>query len=404
MNLRITTRWLFSRTVRQAVDMSRQVRNILAAQRDVISADAVAVLESALAEVHALLLQTSERKPLLEQMSKLEKVANQHLKPYPHAGWRENVEVFLVAVALALGIRTFFLQPFKIPTGSMQPTLYGIHQIAPEAGRWAQPDLVIPGFVSRFVDSWVHGVTYHHQVAKSGGRLTAASPPKKFLLFNLYQKFRVGPDEYTEWFPPDSLLTRAGLASPDLQGFNPREFQPGEDILKLSVRSGDYLFVDRLTYNFRPPKRGEIIVFETKGITQLPQDQFYIKRLTVLGNERVRIGDDRHLVINGTNRLDASTPHFENVYSFDPQQSPAESRFSGHVNLGTSGRQLGKLFPDGSAEVTTRPHHYMVMGDNTLNSSDSRDWGDFSRTNVIGRSWLVYWPISERFGWSSVRH
>ena len=56
------------------------------------------------------------------------------------------------------------------------------------------------------------------------------------------------------------------------------------------------------------------------------------------------------------------------------------------------------------------PNHYFVMGDNTFNSSDSRYWGDFDRTKVIGKSCFVYWPIGKtmfkgeerisRFGWS----
>jgi len=67
-------------------------------------------------------------------MENLEKAANKWLKPYPNAGYRENGEVLLVALTVAMGIRTFFLQPFKIPTGSMQPTLYGVTSV-PDYGQ-----------------------------------------------------------------------------------------------------------------------------------------------------------------------------------------------------------------------------------------------------------------------------
>jgi signal peptidase I len=148
-------------------------------------------------------------------------------------------------------------------------------------------------------------------------------------------------------------------------------------------------------------------VFQTAGIQheRMPQDQFYIKRLVALGGETVRIGDDRHLVINGTNRLDASTPHFENVYSFDPAKPPAESEFSGHLNehvaeeIGRPG--LAPLFPDEKTTYTLPPDTYMVMGDNTVNSFDSRAWGPFPATNIIGKSFFVYWPITGRFGWGN---
>jgi signal peptidase I len=41
------------------------------------------------------------------------------------------------------------------------------------------------------------------------------------------------------------------------------------------------------------------------------------------------------------------------------------------------------------------------MGDNTMNSSDSRFWGDFPGRQVIGKSFFVYWPITKRFGWGN---
>jgi signal peptidase I len=44
------------------------------------------------------------------------------------------------------------------------------------------------------------------------------------------------------------------------------------------------------------------------------------------------------------------------------------------------------------------------MGDNTMNSLDSRSWGDFPAANVIGRAFSVYWPVTDRFGWGCINH
>jgi signal peptidase I len=395
-------RWFISSTVRNAVAMRKHVRRLLAAQRDILAPQAIENVNRALTEFGNALRSDTKDAALKKEMEKLEAVANKWLKPYPHAAWRENVEVLLVALAVAMAIRTFFLQPFKIPTGSMQPTLFGVVS----QNLFGDDNFKRPDGWER-VKEWFAGVSYVHVVAQADGVIDSISPMRRFLIFNIKQTMTIGGVEHTMWFPPDygeapagmdPLVYRARLQSDHV-------YHKGDDVVNLRVSAGDHLFVDRLTYNFRKPTRGEIIVFETKGIDGLPQDQFYIKRLTVLPGDHVQIGNDRHLIING-HRLDASTPHFENVYGFDPKTPPRESQFSGHVN-GTVAQEfnlypnLAPLFPDEQTIFTNGDNSYMVMGDNTCNSSDSRTWGTFPAQNVIGRSSFVYWPITKRFGWGN---
>jgi signal peptidase I len=375
--------WLTSKTVRQAVELGRQMRKYLHAQRDLLQPGAIAALEESITQLRAAVASHRDVAALRTAMNEAENVANKALRPYPHANLRENIDVVLVAIAVALGVRTFFLQPFKIPTGSMQPTLYGITH---EDYR-GDPSVQFPSGLRKWVDSWFYGISYYHVTAKSDGALEAVEPPRTLFPFVKRQRLRVGNEWYTVWFPPDSLEQRAK--------FHPgQRFRQGDDIIKLSVKSGDHLFVDRLTYNFRPPRRGEIIVFETAGINHpaVPVDQFYIKRLVAMPEEHVQIGLDQHLIINETNRLDAATTRFENVYTFS--LDAPENHYFGHIHA--PGSLLGRL----DSSITIPAKHYAVMGDNTRSSLDSRYFGGVPQQYVIGKSCFVYWPISERFGWS----
>ncbi len=393
--------------------MRKHVRNILNAQRDILDRESIKEVEKAIGELDETLKSGGDKSRLDAKMSQLENTANTWLKPYPNQGIRENVEVLLVAIAVAMAIRTFFAQPFKIPTGSMQPTLYGVTSVPnltykrfmlPEdvaAQLKAQNELQPPTGLTRLKE-WFQGVSYIDLKAKVNGTLERVSPPFGIRVINFWQTLYIGGVAHTIYLPPDGgqedLASRSGLELG-------QSFRKGDSVIRLKIRAGDHLFVDRLTYNFRKPKRGEIAVFKTLGINPelMPQDQFYIKRLVALGGEKVQIGNDRHLRINGQ-KLDARTPHFENVYGFDPDKPPRESEFSGHVNgfvaQQFSRPRLAPLFPDENAQYTLPENTYMVMGDNTMNSKDSREWGEFPATNIIGKSFFVYWPITERFGWS----
>jgi len=390
-------RWFASSTVRHASAMRKHVRKLLNHQRDILSPQAVENISAANDALGRAIADGADKPALEEQMQRLEDTAGKWLKPYPNAAWRENIEVLLVALTVAMGIRTFLLQPFKIPTGSMQPTLFGVTS----DDLLRKPNFKIPTGLER-VKQWFEGISYIHVVADNDGTLDRVEEPLRLLIFNIKQTRYIGAKPYTIWFPPDyGSGQEANL--PGRAHLQPGHYyHTGEDVVRLKVQAGDHLFVDRLSYNFRPPERGEIIVFETKGIQEdrrmrwgIPGDQFYIKRLVGLGGERLQIGADRHLIINGK-RLDASTPHFENVYSFNPNAPPQVDHYSGHT-------MQGSYVQEHLAGVQIPKNEYMVMGDNTENSLDSRYWGPFPNNYVIGKSFFVYWPITERFGWGYYR-
>lgn len=406
-----------------AAELCHQAGKLLNHQRDQLSPEAIKELREAIANLRAAMRSGYNRKTLDDQIRRLEETGSRKLIPYRSPGMRENVEVALFAVAIAMSIRTFFVQPMGIPTGSMQPTLYGITE-----GNLGQEELAPTG-VNAWVQHYLAGVSYYHLVSGGNWRLINVDRPRKnFVLFNkqrlTFRDMDTNNEIVRDISPPmnsgNSMLGYGELFSGSLKEFilnshNNYIYKPGDDIINMRRESGDHLLIDRLTYNFRKPDRGEIIVFETKNIKDLKQDLFYIKRLVGLPNEKIQIGDDRHLIINNE-RLDATDHPFELVYSFDVAEEispPQDSRFSGHVNQKVYQQFYGvhyisPNFIDASHEFKVPPNRYLALGDNTVNSMDSRGWGSLPGKNIFGKASFIYWPFfgqtartrPNRFGWA----
>lgn len=434
-------RRFFSKAVREAIALRKHVMRQFHAQRDLMTPLAVSSVQEKVNELDAAIKDDSNTGKIRIKAEELQFAGEKWIKPYPNPAFRENVEVLLVAIAVAMGIRTFFLQPFKIPTASMQPTLYGITS-APDftqvtamlesnGGDFNSPpvqaaaaaqvavlnSIVIPSGFER-VKEWLRGYSYIHFVAPADGSVEDVKPPWPGTFISLSQKIEFAGQWYTIFLPPDCgeepLQWRSGLML--ARG---RVYHKGDDVIKLRVHAGDHLFVDRFTYNFRAPQRGEIVVFQTAGIPEdqrdmwrIAPDQFYIKRLVGLGGETISLQRDYdvadsplpgggigplpagHLVVNGQ-PLSASTPHFENLYSFYGAKPGTntlvyrEDEYYGHA-------MVQRLAP--GDEVHIAPGNSFMMGDNTMNSLDSRYWGDIPSSSIIGKSFFVYWPLTRRFG------
>lgn len=396
-------RWFFDRKFRAACDYHKSVLKLLASRQDIMAPEEVKEIREKAADLKELLRRSAPIGLINDSVNALESTVVSLIKPYPNSTLRDIFEVALVAIAIALAARTFLIQPMKIPTSSMQPTLYGVTGENLKESEGGE----IPGIFTRIVDSWVYGINYHHLVAQCDGELSAVEKSQTIFPFIKKQRYLIGGQWHTLWFPPTTLPVSGN--SIDYQALIysnvklGQSFKKGEDVIKLKVKTGDHLFVNRLVYNFRKPRLGEIIIFETTGIDGLQQGTFYIKRLVGSEGDKVSIGDDRHLVVNGK-RIDAGVPHFEIIYGFDPSKSYTPNQYFGHVNFKTSGELRNRMsmvlgFEDETSTFTVRPKHVLAMGDNTMNSFDSRAWGDFERKKIIGRSGFIYWPVSERWSW-----
>ncbi len=131
-----------------------------------------------------------------------------------------------------------------------------------------------------------------------------------------------------------------------------------------SFYDGDYLLVDEISYRFSDPQRGDVVVFHSPDDSSI----YYIKRIIGLPGETLQIQGNDIDVYKDTEKLLT----LNEVYI--PERIQAQW--------------------SADMEITLGEEEYFVMGDNRVNSRDSRSWGPLHEESIIGLVKVRLWPFS----------
>jgi signal peptidase I len=366
--------------LKEADLLARNARKLLHRKRDLLSDADYAGYAASIEELEATMRNGStDRRQVEEATVRLDKKFGRLHPQLPDSGWRENCEVLLVAFVLAIGLRSYFIQPFKIPTGSMEPTLNGI------TGHRVPLNEPLPGIFGCLFESLWSGRTYVEAISAVDDQLDDLEPETRFLFLSYTRIICESGRQYEVHVPLDTLVHPVNSDGFGL--YRGEQFRAGTPIVRGYVATGDKVFVDKLTYNFKVPKRADVFVFSTTGIAGIRMEpnvksEFYIKRLAAIAGDTLRI-DSPNLYLNG--QLAPEKP-FQRVMS-------AQDGYRGYSNY------PGFMFLSTPADTfTVPPESYFALGDNSYNSSDSRAWGRVPAENVVGRGLFVYWPFGAHWG------
>ena len=302
--------------------------------------------------------------------------------PEPYAAIRENFDVLVVAIGVAMAFRAYFYQPFKIPTGSMQPTLYGIHSepVSPEKRTLLdhQPlkffKWLVTGDSFKVVEAKVSGtVKIQPRCGKPGYIAVVVGGVPHYIPSDV-----AGQNRNTFEF---ALYN--GLRDGDT-------VRKGTVLWSGVVHSGDFVFVNRWIWNFRHPRRGDVMVFLTTGIDSLAQGTHYIKRMMGLPGETLQVKPP-YLYADGK-RIEGPGRIAQIAAKQNPRaNAPAYAGFNPAAR-GEARHPQG--LDSEETTVTLSPTQYYAMGDNSFNSFDSRYWGPVPEQNLLGPATVVYWPFT----------
>jgi len=404
---------------KQAQLLQKGAVKFLNYKRDLLEDDRITEIQSRITDLKDT-VKAGDEEGAKEASKLLEKTCEQSLPKYrrPNA-FQENIEVFFVAIVVALGIRAYFLQPFRIPTNSMYPTLNGITGGALEKEKW-------PSLPLRGVQQLTHGKNFFSLKVDQESSIVSIQD-YQFLRFFSRVKVTFSSGQVETFSGSATSLWRAGLTafydelikkqSPGLWAqlkhqsidyrtgqysagggkfISPYTIPADTTILEGFTQSGDLIIVDKVSYHFKSPKQDDVLVFDTRGIKHIEAENkkngtppsHYIKRLIGTPGQHITIQPIKH---DDPNYPNGGIITRDGQNATDPgilRVQTCENKYHGYH------RSLGSIT---DIKLDDKPStglsEYWAMGDNSYKSSDSRVWGSVKEYNVVGPAFLSLWPF-----------
>lgn len=171
------------------------------------------------------------------------------------------------------------------------------------------------------------------------------------------------------------VIVVAIAAALAVQAFIVKPYRIPSPSMAGTLVSGDRILVNRLAYAFSDVSRGDVIVF------RWPKDRsvVFVKRVIGLPGDVLSLRDGR-VFVNGE--------LLEEPYLFQQEGKPEPTVCAAELAVSSFGQPWGLEHP-----YKVPANSYFVMGDNRMQSDDSRDWGIVPRADVIGRVFMLYWPL-----------